>query len=202
MIHRTWLRTARRLLTPEVVYGHSGTTSYLYVIVDGSLVKGSIQYPIADLNEVLGIGMPQEGSEAAAGLLEHLPRIEAYALGHVAIEDDAGPRVLDITGHEVLEHHHGSYCVLHYRSRGQTDTPRRLVITSDGIVAEKPHHEVLVVLRTYVGVGRFRTQRSDHLPLDASNTTLEVDLPAPSATDTLVGAGTAIGIGVRRRLRR
>jgi hypothetical protein len=202
MVHATGLRTARRLLTPEIVYAHSGTTSYVYVIVDGSLVKGSIQYPIADLNDVLGVDLPQQGEAATAALEEHLPRIEAYALAHVAIADDAGPRVLDLTGHEVLEHHHGSYGVLHYRSRGRADTPRRLTITSDGIVADKPHHEVLVVLRTYAGIGRFRTQRSDHLPLDASNTTLDVALPAPSATGALVGAGTAIGRGVRRRLRR
>lgn len=202
MIHRTWLRTARRLLTPEVVYAHSGTTSYLYVIVDGSLVKGSIQYPIADLNEVLGIEMPQEGYEAAAALEEHLAQIEQYALDHVAIADDAGPRTLDITGHELLEHDHGSYWVLHYRTRGPADTPRRLTVTSDGIVADKPHHEVLVVLRTYTGLGRFRTQRSEHLPLDSSNTTLDIELPAPSTTDALVGAGAAIGRGVRRRLRR
>lgn len=201
MIHRTWL-AARRLLTPEIVYAHSGTTSYLYVIVDGPLVKGSIQYPIADLNEILGLEMPQQGEAASAALDEHMGRIERYALDHVAIEDGSGQRDFDITGHEVLEHDHGSYCVLHYRIKDPTDPPRKLTITFDGIVAEKPHHEVLVVLRTYAGVGRFRTQRSDHLSLDASKTTLDVELPVPSATQRLVGAVSAIGRGVRRRLRR
>jgi len=88
-------------------------------VLKGHSVVGSIQFPVADLNDVLGLSVPQdqlEGPEAVKTISEPIRR---YAADHFSIAGYTGPWAIDF--HQVQFHKlkKGSYVYVEYRLSGE-----------------------------------------------------------------------------------
>ena len=49
-----------------IAAGHSGDQSYVYLDIFDESIEGSIHYPVEDLNEVLGLDIPDDPEGATA----------------------------------------------------------------------------------------------------------------------------------------
>ena len=64
---------------------HSGEESYVYLQIYDDGLEGRVEFPVNDLNEVLGLDIPQEEEAALAATAEHLSLIQEYAATHLAL---------------------------------------------------------------------------------------------------------------------
>ena len=78
---------------------HSGTQSYVYLDIYDSSIEGRIEYPVADLNEVLGLSIPSDVDGALEGAEANLATIHAYSAEHFSLTAPAGI-------HSFLRWHH------------------------------------------------------------------------------------------------
>lgn len=203
-------RLARLARPTRSAHAHSGTHSYVYVEVDGAQITGNIQFPISDVNEVLGLSIPQQEPEALAMIRGHRSDLEIYAAKHLTIGTAGSPWSLAFTGYRVLERKAGSYAILEYRVGDALDPiPRRFTVTYDGVIHANPHHEALVLVKTSAGFGPLRTKTEQRFVHTAEATTHEVTLPDDSpmrdvagAFDCLAAEGKELVRRVRKRLGR
>lgn len=206
---KTWgVLPVTRLVTPaRVASAHSGTHSYVYVVVDDATVTGNVQFPIADLTAAAGLSIPQEESAALAAIAANRAALEQYARSHLRFSGDP---TVEFTGVRVLERKAGSYAILEYRVHPQPDfDPREFVITYDGIMHAKDHHESIIVVKSSSGFGPLRTVQEKRIDGNPDQIEHRIAVPASTAWADVVGAGRYLsGEGkelvrrARKRLRR
>ncbi len=200
---RTIIRLPLRAITPQRrAHGHSGTHSYVYVSVDDDRVKGNVQFPIGDLNEVTGLTIPQDEAGAMAAIAADVTTIQAYATDHLTLSADGRSWPLDFTGHRVLERKAGSYAILEYAARPGGSVPRRFTVAYDGILENDHHHEALVIIKTAAGVGKLRTETEQRIPVTAGSTNVEVTIPEESTANDVKGAAEFVAATSKELLRR
>lgn len=204
----TWAETARRGLRRVVAprsaaRAHSGVDSYVYVVVDEGGITGNVQFPIADLNAVLGLAIPHDDVGARNGTDENLATIQDYAAEHLTIGTGEVDWSLVFVGRRVLERKAGSYTILEYRVAERLDLmPRRFTVWYDGIIHAKPKRSALVIVKTSAGWGGLRTVTEERLPFAAGSTFRDVIIPEPSARRDLGGAAAFITARTKDLLRR
>lgn len=174
---------------------HSGSQSYVYLDVFDSTIEGRIEYPVADLNEVLGLNIPNNVDGALEGAEANLGTIQAYSAAHLALADPAGTEwPLVFGGVESLEVGNGAYVILDFAVDQEfSSVPRQFVAAYDGIIHAKPERDALLIIGTDWGTGRFDNEASELLRYTASNTVQTVDLGSSSFWSGLTGV---IGLGV------
>jgi len=197
MLHKTWTRfgrVAHTALAPRrMAHAHSGTDSYAYVVVSGQTISGNVQFPIADLNEVLGLAIPQDEIGALAETRANLPTIETYAHEHLVLGTGAADWTLVFTGQRILERKAGSYTILEYHIADRINpVPRTFTIWYDGIIHEKPERHALVIVRTFPGFGALRTVFEERIDYEAGSTYQDVVIPEESVGANLAGAAGSI----------
>lgn len=183
-------------------HGHSGTHSYVYVVVDGDRVEGNVQFPIADLNRITGLTIPQDEAGAMAAIAAAAATIQAYAADHLTLSASGRSWPIDFTGHRVLERKAGSYAILEYVARPGGPVPRRFTVAYDGIVEQDHHHEALVIVKTAAGVGRLRTEDEQRIPVTSGSTSLDVTIPEESVANDVRGAARCLAATSKELLRR
>lgn len=187
---------AAELLAPRrLARAHSGTESYVYVVIGDHSITGNVQFPISDLNGVMGLSMPQDEQGALAGMAANRQAIEAYATEHLTIGTDGAEWAIEFNGHRMLQHKAGSYAILDYRTTQRLDpVPRSFAVSYDGIIHAREHHEALVIVNTSAGYGPLTTTTEQRLPYTAEQTTRQITIPEQSAWKDLAGAvGAATG---------
>lgn len=192
------------LIAPRYrAHAHSGRTSYINVSIRVGGVSGEVQYPIHDINHVLGLSIPEEESGGLAAMEANLAAIQAYTSEHFAIGDGDVTWPVEFTGYRILDHDHGGYAIVKYRVPKTFDgTPPQLSVTFDGIIHQYPDREALVVVKTSRGFGELRAKAQDRLPISASIPTQQVLLQDPSIMSNVAGAATAATIRAKRFVRR
>lgn len=172
----------------RVAHAHSGTHSYLILTVDGKRVTGSVQFPVHDLEHALEIDLGGEDDGLLAAVADRFRELREYAAAHLAIRSEEGTWAIDYTGVRVLERQAGSYAILDFQV---PDAPRARSVTIDydGLLQERDHHEAQVIVRTYTGVGRMRTQREQEFTFSTTRSSAHVVLPEPGPS--AAAAGTA-----------
>ncbi len=170
---------ARRLLdlVPDggLVYAHSGTQSYVFVNVSGSLVTGNVQFPIADLNEILELAIPQTGG--VHEVAQDLERIQRYTNDHVAVRNGSHDWTFEFRGLRLLEHQRGSYLILDFAIADAPDPlPSEVRLTYDGIIEAMPDREALVIVETDSRWERYRRSVDRSIPYRAGSTSHVVSL--------------------------
>ena len=170
---------ARRLLdvVPDggPVYAHSGTQSYVFVSLNGSQVTGNVQFPIADLNEILELAIPQTGG--GHEVAPNLERIQRYANDHVAVRNGSRDWTFEFRGFRLLEHQRGSYVILDFAIVDAPDPlPSEVRLTYDGIIEAMPDREALVIVETDSRWERYRRSVDGSIPYRAGSTSHMVSL--------------------------
>lgn len=180
-----------------LAYAHSGTQSYVFARVEGGHITGSVQFPIADLNEILGVEIPQ--TDADPDLARDSERIQRYAADHISIRDASGAWTLDFIGFRALENQRGSYVILDYVVlEPPVPLPRDVTVTYDGIIEAMPAREALVMFETDSPWERYRTALDRSLVYRAGSSSHRVSLSGP---DWRTGVAAAVRYEWRRARR-
>lgn len=201
------LRLLTALLAPRRrAHAHTGTHSYVMLTIDGRRVTGSVQFPIHDLEHVLEIDLTAQDAGLLAAVAGHLGTINGYAHEHLTISSDEGEWDLEFTGLRVLPRADRPYAALDYRV---FDPPRPLPasvsIGYDGILHDRDHHEALVIVHTFSGVGRMRTRAEQEFIFTRANTSARIHFPKSGASAEVAGTArfvVAESAEVARRIRK
>lgn len=200
---RAALRRGGLLRPCRTARAHSGTHSYVYVVIEDRSVTGNVQFPIVALNKAAGLTIPVDEPGALAAIDASLDEIHRYSLEHLSLHDDRGQWTLRFTGYRVLARKAGSYAILDYELAPRLDlVPRRFTVSYDGIVESDDHHEAIVIVKTSAGLGKLRTETDQQIPIAAGSTTHEVTIADESTVNDIKGAAAWIATNTRELWRR
>lgn len=191
-----------RLLAPRLLaHAHSGRNSYLMVFVDHGAVYGTMQFRAQDLNAVLNLDLPTDGSDPAMAISPHLEAITRYARAHTTM--GAGSTwEFDVSGGRGLIDH-GTYVILDYTvPTVPSPLPAELEVGFDPMLDLDPGHESIVTLHREIGIGSLKIRTTDRRTFRSGSTTASFRLPPDRMTEDLVAAGKAVISRIVRRGRR
>lgn len=183
------------LAFPQAASAHSGEESYVYLDLYDSTVEGRVEFPIADLNEVLGLDLPLEEEGALAVADANRQLIYTYAAAHLSISSEFDTWPIVYGDFSVLEiGAAGSYLVTEFEvDREFSPVPRQFTVTYDGILHAKEERNGLLIIGTDWGSGTFNNEASELLRFTPGATTRDVDL---GDTSFWKGVSGVIGLGV------
>lgn len=199
---RVWRLIASAVLAGYIVISwatavgaHSGEQSYVYLDIYESTMEGRVEYPVGDLNEVLGLDIPTDGNGTLASAEAHIEVIHAYSDEHLGLADTGGTEWPIVFGElEAIDASAGAYVVVNFDVDSTfVEVPRRFVASYDGIVHAKPERDALLIIGTDWGSGTFNNEASELLRYSVDNTVQTVDLGGNSFWRGLTGV---ISLGV------
>lgn len=158
--------------------GHSGEESYVYLDIYDDSIEGRVEYPAADLNEVLGLELPDDVDGAGEAARADGGAIRAYTGDHISLSGiDGSAWDLEFGDIEALEVGSGPYVIVEFAvTRTFAEVPREFVVSYDGIMHAKPERNALLIIGTDWGSGTFNNEASELLRFTPDSTVAEVDL--------------------------
>jgi len=206
------LKNAVRVLgrPRRIARAHTGTHSYAIVEIDHNDVRGTVQFPVNDLNDVLGLSVPLDEAGALQSIGENREVINAYISEHFSVKSGTGRWPVKLGDFRVLERAKFTYAIFEYAvDPAFPEVPLTFSLEYDGIVEARPGHEGMAIVRQHVGVGKLRSkaeQRWTVLPGATSfAATVQPDSMAThlsGATRYIVDTGREYIRRARKRLRR
>lgn len=186
----------RGLRVVTIAHAHSGTDSYVILEWRESGVSGSVQYPVSDLNEAMGISIAQDRETAQRQVDDANDRIVEYTSEHLSIKADglAVKPGLGPCGFFEMNTR-DSYVVVPLALPGMGGGgPATITVEYDGIISELPDRPALLDLRRFSGIGRLSQFEREQLPFSPDTTSHTVTRPTFSTTEHLI---TATNVGAK-----
>ncbi len=182
------------LLVAQPAEAHNGEESYVYLDIFDDAIAGNIQYPVADINEILGLSIPQDRQGAFDAMTANLDVLQAYTDRHFKMGDGAGAWPIEYTGYRVLELSAGTYGILEFETAAPLNpVPRQFTVDYTAIITEKDDRAALLLIANDWATGTFRNEGDSLLRYTTTNTSQVVDLEDAS---WLKGMSAVIGLGV------
>ncbi len=184
------------LMTLSTAAGaHSGDQSYVYLDIYESTIEGRVEYPVGDLNEVLGLNLPIGGEGTLAAVEANAEAIYTYSREHLSVASTGGTEWPIVFGElETLDTSVDAYVVVNFELDATfAPAPRQFVVAYDGIIHANPQRDALLIIGTDWGSGTFNNEASELLRYTADSTVQTVDLGDESFWRGLTGV---IGLGV------
>lgn len=181
-------------LMPGAAHAHSGEESYVYLDIFDDGLEGRVEFPVKDLNEVLGIDIPQDEAGAITATEANLEAIQAYAAEHLSLGLGGEEWPLEFEGFRVLPARTGTYSIVDFVVLEEFDTvPRTFDVTYDGIIESLPQKSALLLIATDFGSGTFANEGNHLLTFTSGGTTQQVALDDASF---IAGVTATIGLGI------
>ncbi|MGI9601998.1 MAG: HupE/UreJ family protein [Acidimicrobiales bacterium] len=162
---------------------HTGEQSYVYLQVFDDGIVGRLEFPIRDLNQVLGLDIEEDDSDAAlADLEQNRDEIVAYVDDHFAIGPD-GNTDWTVTYDEwtFLEVDFGNYAALAFEVEGApSPPPRQFEVMFDAVIESIDDYFGLLIIETDWQGGVFNNEADFLLTYREGRDTQVVDLDNPS----------------------
>ncbi len=201
MRHRTLLLavlsiTAVSLLVlpARPAQAHTGSQSYVYLSIFEDGITGNVQYPIADVNEVLGLDISEDRGETEDSIAQHVPELQRYTLEHFDIGDGTRSWDIEFTGFRALELPAGSYVILEFDVvESLNPVPREFTVAFDGIMHAKADRDALLLIGQDLQSGTFSSEGEPLLRYTPDNAVQVVSL---AETSWLKNTTAIIGLGV------
>ena len=178
-----------------IAEGHTGDQSYVYLDIFDESIEGGIHYPIEDLNDVLGLDIPDDPEGATAWAEANPGIIHGYGEAHLSMADlDGTDWAIVFGGFDGLEGVDGAYLISEFEvDRAFVEVPRQFSVTYDAIIHANPQRDALLTIATDFGSGTFNNEANSLLRFTAGNETQTVDLGDTSFWSGVTGV---IGLGV------
>ncbi|MEM9748099.1 MAG: hypothetical protein AAF945_15485 [Actinomycetota bacterium] len=178
---------ATLLGTASPASAHSGIQSYVYMSVFDDALEGRVEYPVADLGEVLGIEFPDDADDALDLARTRATEIIDYTDRHLDLSDADGSWNVVFTGEILyLDTENGGYVLVPFDVDEPFDEiPRAWTATYDGIIESNPERDALFLIEDDWKTATFRNEGSHLLGFSVGNETQEIVLDEVSATSSL-----------------
>jgi hypothetical protein len=160
-----------------VAFGHSGSESYVYLDIYDNTIEGRVEYPINDLNEVLGTDFPNDAEGALVAAETERELLHAYSAEHLALLEQEGTEWPLLFGSLETLAANGGYIIVNFEVDQEFATvPRSFTAVYDGILHAKPDRDALLIIGTDWGSGTFNNEADDLLRFTSEQTVQQVDL--------------------------
>ena len=184
-------------------HAHTGTHSYAIVEIDHAAVTGTVQFPVNDLNDVLGLSVPLAAAGAAQAIAENREAIDAYIDEHFSVSSGSSPWPVKLGACRVLERSKFTYAIFEYAvDPPMSEVPLTFSLNYDGIVAAKPSHEGMAIVRQHVGVGRLRSKSEQRWAVLPGKTSFTATVQPDSVATHVSGSAKCLVDTGREYLRR
>lgn len=158
----------------------------MYVRADGSAVVGSVQFPPGHLRDHAGVEISD--APTPEELEEHRPALEEHTCANLAISEHGTRLELACGALRTITTKGGTYAVMEFRVTGPSrPLPRHLTVDATGLVEADHHLQILLMVPTEVGWGRFRHRVRDDYQLDHQHTNRGIVVRAPTFGEDLTG---------------
>lgn len=181
---------AGALLAPSPAEAHSGTQSYVFLDIFDTAIAGRVEYPIKDLNSVLGLDIPIGTSETLDAITANASQIETYTRAHFSIGPADGNTqwAYEFGDIDMLDLDSNSYAVLEFEVEERFDPPpRTFMVTYDGIIEADGNRSAFLVIATDWDSGTFNNEANELVRFSAGDTTQVVDLDDASWIKGMTG---------------
>ena len=158
-------------------FAHSGDESYVYLDIYDSTIEGRVEYPINDLNEVLGTDFPNDAEDALVAAEAERELLYQYSDEHLALLEQEGAEWPVVFGELETIGAQGGYIIVNFEVDQEFATvPRTFTAAYDGIIHAKPERDALLIIGTDWGSGTFNNEADDLLRFTSEQTVQQVDL--------------------------
>jgi hypothetical protein len=176
---------------------HTGTQSYVYLQIFDDAIFGRVEYPIGDLNRLLGYDIAEDDTDQALVDIEaERASIEAYTADHLSlypIDGQRGDWTFTYGEMSTLEASNGGYAILDFEIDQRFDpTPRTFTMDYDGIIESDSERDAFLLIETDFGSGTFNNEAGTFLRFTSGTTVQTVDLDESSFWKGVRGT---IGLG-------
>ena len=169
---------------------HTGNQSYLYLEIFDEAIAGRVEFPIRDLNDVLGLDIPAGGDGSVEAVEATAPTVEAYIRQHMSLgpADGVGTWPYEFGGVDVLDLGGNSYAIYEFEVEQRFDPPpRTFSVSYDAIMEAKDDRDGFLIIATDFGSGTFNNEAGTFLRFSPGDTTHVVDLDDSSWFKGMVG---------------
>ncbi|MEM8902377.1 MAG: HupE/UreJ family protein [Actinomycetota bacterium] len=168
---------------------HSGIQSYVYMSFTDTEVEGRVEYPQADLGEILGIDFPDDPDEAEAVAVANFAAIRAYTAEHLAIGDLEGEWELAFAETPGYLQAAGGYVLVPFTVERTFDgAPREFRVDYDGIIHAMPERDALFLVENDWGTARIDNEGDHLLGFSIGMTSQAIELDDVGALESISAA--------------
>jgi hypothetical protein len=163
-------------------FGHTGNQSYVYLDIYDATIEGRLEYPVNDLNDVLGTDFPKNPARALEAAEDNRELLYDYSDEHLAMSEQDGAEWPIVFGElETLGAPGGAYVVVNFAVDQQfAAVPRAFTVAYDGIIHAKGDRDALLIIGTDWGSGTFNNEASELLRFTPDQSVQQVDLGGTS----------------------
>ena len=179
----------------SAAHAHTGNQSYVYLEIFDTAIAGRVEYPIRDLNRILGLDIPIDEPETLEALEANADVIQAYTAEHLAIGPENGLTTwpYEFEDIELLDLGGGSYAVFDFEIQERFDTPpRTFMVSYDAIIEADSDRDGFLLIATDWGSGTFNNEANEFLRFSQGDTSHLVEL---DDTSWWKGMGGVVELG-------
>lgn len=171
----------------QTASAHSGDQSYVFLEIYGDELEGTVHFPVEDLNEILGLDIPQDEEGATEAISANLGLIQTYASEHLAMGVNTTDWRIVYDGFEVLTPFAGTYAVLPFTVNEVFDpVPREFTVFYDGVIGTLSDKDALLLIEADTATGTYAKEQ-ELLRFTSDSTEQFVSLEEGSWWDSVSG---------------
>jgi HupE / UreJ protein len=144
-------------MTAPSASAHKGTQSYVFLKILSDRIAGRVDMRISDLNEIIGLNIPQRNGLADAA--KHKSEITKYVGEHLSINLGDGPEAISFTNIEFFQEPgaSSSYVIANFVTpKKDKAPPRSFEVTYDAIFHQKTDRDAWLLITSDWQGGTFK----------------------------------------------
>lgn len=145
----SWLWVLCTLLPAGAAVAHELDQSYTFLTVENDRLSGRVEVAVRDLNRVLGLEWPEDGSVSLEQIERSGQAISRYVEERFSVAINGSPTVIDVTGYESQNLSFGQLVHLNFDLTPVSSRPARLDIAISLVFDVVPTHRHLLVLENH-----------------------------------------------------
>ena len=145
----SWLSLLYALLSAGSAVAHELDQSYTFLTVENDRLSGRVELAVRDLNRVLGLQWPEDGSVSLEQIERAGPAISNYVKERLSVAINGSPTVMEVNGYESQNLSFGQLVHMNFDLTPVSSRPAQLGISISLIFDVEPAHRHLLVLENH-----------------------------------------------------
>ena len=159
---------------------HQKGQSYLYFQIGEETLTSHVSTPIADLNEVLALGLPTDKKVAIEDIEPVFEIVKNYVEQHIDIQCAPQNCELKFQNSDINNTGSGQFLQLYYEIDGFETMPEALQVSNDVLLVDKPGFTNFVLIDENWKTGTFDAEANIVLTYDRAGQVKTLDLTSGS----------------------
>lgn len=173
---KAWLWLLGVLFSAGSALAHELDQSYTFLTVENDRLSGRAELAVRDLNKVLGLGWPEDGSVSIEQIERADQSIQAYVTERLSVASNGSPTTLQVTGYDSADLSFAQFVHINFDLTPVSSRPEQLTIASSLIFDVEPAHRHLVVVENHWESGTLANEAIIALNFGPGNTTQTLDV--------------------------